>query len=172
MEKKLTSEEVTRALHLEPLLREGGMFRSTYSQMAPDQSHVLSNAIYYLLQKGQFSHLHRLNHDEIYHYHLGDPLELIEIRPDGTCERFLCGPDVLNGQVPQVTIHAGCWQGSRVAKGGEFCLVGTVSIPGWTPEGYEHCEDCEPLVQQHPQWEELIRNLCRDVSTQFKTEKA
>lgn len=164
MSQKITPEDIAKALQLEPLDQEGGLFRSTYHQVDPETGLEKANAIYYMLIGRQFSHLHRLPHDEIYHYHLGDPLELIEICPDGTCHRYLCGPDVVNGHVPQVTMHANCWQGSRVAKGGEFSLVGTVSIPGWTPESYEHCMDCESLVQQHPEWEELIRYLCQEVN--------
>lgn len=165
MDVTITPAQIAEALGLEPLDQEGGLFRSTYHQLAPDGSHELSNAIYYMLEGKQFSHLHRLNHDEIYHYHMGDALELIELCPDGTCRHYLCGPDVLNGQVPQAVIHANCWQGSRVAAGGRYSLVGTVSIPGWTPEGYEHCENPEELAQQYPQWAELIRYLCQETNT-------
>ena len=160
MSTQVSPSKIAEKLGLEPLDREGGMFRSTYHQLSSDGTHELGNAIYYMLEGKQFSHLHRLNHDEIYHYHMGAPLELLELCPDGSYHHYLCGPDILDGQVPQAVIHAGCWQGSRVANGGEYTLVGTVSIPGWTPEGYEHCTNPEDLVEQFPECEELIRFLC------------
>lgn len=163
MNNEINPDKIAEVLQLSPLAREGGLYRSTYSQLAKDGTTEAGNAIYYMLKQGQISHLHRLNHDEIYHHHMGDALELIELWPDGSSRHYLCGPDVCNGQVPQVVIHAGCWQGSRVIAGGKYALLGTVSIPGWTPEGYEHCENCEELVAQYPQWEELIRCLCQDV---------
>ena len=66
MDVTITPAQIAEALGLEPLDQEGGLFRSTYHQLAPDGSHELSNAIYYMLEGKQFSHLHRLNHDEIY----------------------------------------------------------------------------------------------------------
>jgi predicted cupin superfamily sugar epimerase len=136
------------------------MFRSVYqSKEKLDDGRDMCNAIFYLLSDGAFSHLHRLQSDEIYHYYYGDPLEILELMPDGTSRHILLGNDYLNGQVPQAVIRAGSWHGSRCSVKGGFSFVGTSMSPGFTEENYEHCLIRDQLIEQFPQWKELILAL-------------
>lgn len=61
----------------------------------------------------------------------------------------ILGQDLLAGQQVQFIVPAGVWQGSRVAAGGRFSLVGTNMAPGYTPDDYEH-GDREALLEQYP----------------------
>ena len=45
-------------------------------------------AIYFLLTPDTFSAMHRLASDEVYHFYLGDPVELLCLREDGSGEVF------------------------------------------------------------------------------------
>src|SRR4029077_15843035 len=45
-----------------------------------------------------FSDMHRLPTDEIWHFYLGDPIELLLLHPDGRDEGRLLAPDALAGQ--------------------------------------------------------------------------
>ena len=65
---------------------------------------------------GDFSALHRLQEDEIYHYYTGSPIELLQLHPDGTGSVTLCGPEFWHGQQPQVVVKHGTWQGSAPAR--------------------------------------------------------
>ncbi len=38
-------------------------------------------AIYYLLEPGTFSEMHVLASDEIFHFYLGDPVEMLQLYP-------------------------------------------------------------------------------------------
>ena len=96
---------IIRILGLEPLPDEGGMFR----QMYKDGS---GTAIYFMVADGDFSALHLLDAPEIYHWYGGAPLDLLLLGPDGDAERVLVGPNLLEGQRPQVVVPAGVWQGS------------------------------------------------------------
>ena len=61
----------------------------------------------------------------------------------------MLGQDLLAGQQVQFVVPAGVWQGSRVAEGGSYSLVGTTMAPGYTHDDYEH-GDRAALLAQYP----------------------
>ena len=122
----MTAEEVVKRLGLEPLQPEGGYFAETYRaarhiEAAPGRHRALATSIYYLVTPDTFSAMHRVLSDEIFHFYLGDPIEMLQLWPDGLGKVVTLGPDVLHGQQPQIVVPKGVWQGSRLAPGGEFC---------------------------------------------------
>ena len=159
-------------LSLEALPVEGGHFRQTYladeivSVVSTGQEIPLlkprSTAIIYLLSADpdSFSAIHTLPTDEIYHFYLGDPVELLLLKQDGVSEIITLGHDVLNGQRVQFTVPAGVWQGSRLVPGGEFALLGTTMAPGYIDEDYTPGER-EVLAEQYPDKAGLITLLTR-----------
>ncbi len=134
----LTIREIAAKLGLEPLALEGGMFRRTWQAGQELDGKPLGTAIYFLLTANSFSHLHRLPTDEVYHFYLGDPVELTLLGPDGEVRPVVLGTDLMAGQVPQAVAPAGWWQGSRVTPGGQYALLGTTMTPGYVDEDYEH----------------------------------
>jgi predicted cupin superfamily sugar epimerase len=90
----ITLEQIKLLFNLKPLQAEGGYFAETYRShhLIPEDAlpkgyegkRALSTAIYYLLTPDTFSALHRLPTDEIYHFYLGDPVEMLQLFPDGT----------------------------------------------------------------------------------------
>src|SRR5262249_4951546 len=122
--RSMDAEQLIRALALEPLPEEGGYYRQTYRcpettgpEALPPRyrtSKPFGTAIYYLLsaEPGCFSALHRLPTDEIYHFYLGDPVELLLLFPHGGVERTVLGSDVLGGEQVQLVVPRGVWQGS------------------------------------------------------------
>ena len=160
-------EELIERLGLIPLTKEGGLVCQTYvSPFSAGKDAVGSDragtAIYYLLRGGAFSHLHALTDDEMYHFYLGDPVELLELLPDGTARTTVLGPDIAAGMEVQHLVKAGTWQGSRLAEGGEWALLGTTNWPGYTDECYTH-GDRETLLAAYPQAAEEIRRLTGEV---------
>lgn len=120
-------------------------------------------SILYLLTADEtgFSALHRLDAPEMYHFHGGDPVEILLLHPDGRDEVLIMGPDLLAGQQVQALAAAGCWQGSRVRPGGDHALLGTTMTPGYWPAGYEPGRRSE-LEQQYPARADLIAGLTRE----------
>lgn len=155
---KPTAEQLIEMLGLSPLPEEGGMTNQTYLSRWTIGEEPGGTCIYYLLSGEAFSHLHRLTGDEIYHFYLGDPVELVELLPDGTSKVTTLGQDLLNGQKVQHLVPAGHWQGSRLKDGGSWALMGTTMCPGYTDACYEH-GDAEALKGQYPVAEEAIRKL-------------
>jgi predicted cupin superfamily sugar epimerase len=73
---------------------EGGWFKETYrasdklaAQALParfDGDRSASTAIYFLLEAGDISALHRIQSDEVWHFYAGSTLRVHGIFPDGT----------------------------------------------------------------------------------------
>ena len=158
MNGRLSPDEIVQMLHLEPLEVEGGLFAPTYRSSAMNGEKNAGTAIYYFLQGGAFSHLHRLPTDEVYHFYTGDPVELLELSPDGTGRVVVLGSDLAAGQRPQYVVPAGCWQGSRLLAGGQYALMGTTMAPGFAPGDYEHA-DAAALKNEHPAYAGMIEGL-------------
>jgi predicted cupin superfamily sugar epimerase len=167
-----TAAQLIQYLRLEPLTFEGGHFRQTYvaeesvaAQALPARygtPRTFGTAIYYLLTSApdSFSALHCLKTDEIYHFYLGDPVEMLLLYPERRGERIVLGPDILGGQRAQFVVPRGVWQGSRLIHGGSFALMGTTMAPGfdfadWAEGGRDE------LLRQYPEHAELIRMLTR-----------
>jgi predicted cupin superfamily sugar epimerase len=167
--------ELIARLGLVPLPVEGGHFRQTYvsdETLSPaalperyGRAKPLSTAIYYLLTSDadSFSALHRLPTEEVYHFYLGDPVEMLLLHPDGRSEEIRLGSDVLGGERVQFVVPRGVWQGSRLRAGGTLALLGTTMAPGFDVQDYEGGER-ERLVHQYPDAADRIRALTR-VST-------
>jgi hypothetical protein len=110
-------EAIMSVLRLKPLPEEGGFFAETYrsdeqiSQQALPHRYSgprpFATAIYYLLTPDSFSALHRLQSDEIYHFYAGDPVELTQLRADGSGTTVLLGSEIWNGMRPQLTVPRG-----------------------------------------------------------------
>jgi predicted cupin superfamily sugar epimerase len=115
-------------------------------------------AIYYLLTPDTFSALHRLSTDEIFHFYLGDPVEMLHLLPDGSGRVVLLGNDLYVGDRPQIVVPGGTWQGSRLVSGGRFALMGTTMAPGFDFEDYEH-GDGNALTERYPAFAEHIARL-------------
>ncbi|MET9150688.1 cupin domain-containing protein [Streptomyces griseoflavus] len=158
----MTPDELVAHYGLEPLPREGGRFRQTWAGPPGPDGRPEGTAIVALLTDapGDFSALHRLPADEIWHHYLGGPLQLLLLAPDGTSRTPVLGPDVLGGQHVQLTVPAGTWMGARVAAGGAWTLFGCTMAPGFTYEGYEHGEATD-LTARYPERAGLVRELCR-----------
>ncbi|GAB2733183.1 cupin domain-containing protein [Streptomyces bullii] len=156
----MTPEDLIAHYGLEPIPREGGLFRQTWAGPPRPDGRPEGTAIVALLTAGDFSALHRLPTDEIWHFHLGDPLELLLLAPDGTARTAVLGPDVLGGQQVQLTVPARTWMGARVVTGGAWTLFGCTMAPGFTYEGYEH-GDAAQLTARYPEQADRIRELSR-----------
>lgn len=146
---ELTPEEMIALLGLEPLEQEGGMYKQTWFSSRKDGDVPYVQAIYYLLTERSFSHMHRLTSEEVYHFYMGDPVELCELKADGTSEIVTLGNDLRGGEQLQYAVAEGSWQGSRVKPGGKWALMSTMMCPCFSPGCYEH-GNAEELKEQYP----------------------
>jgi hypothetical protein len=121
----------------------------------------MSTAIYYLLEPGTFSEMHVLASDEIFHFYLGDPVEMLQLHPDGSSAVIVLGPDLQAGQHVQSVVPAGVWQGTRLLGEGKSALLGCTVTPGFDFADYRSAS-YEELVSKWPREAERIRLLTRN----------
>lgn len=161
----MSPEEIKTILQLAPHPVEGGSFRQTYkSGVTLETAHgvrSVGTAIYYLLEPGTFSEMHMLTSDEIFHFYLGDPVEMLQLHPDGRIKIFVLGPDLIRGQHVQLTVPAGVWQGTRLLPGGKVALLGCTVTPGFEFADYTSGRYAE-LTEKWPAESERIRALTHD----------
>jgi predicted cupin superfamily sugar epimerase len=165
------AEELIRLLGLQPLPLEGGYYRETYrsgdvlaasglpSRYGRDKA--AATAIYYLLTPDSFSALHRLPTDEIFHWYLGGPVQMLQLYEGGGGRTVVLGNDLAAGQCPQVVVPRGVWQGSRLLPGAAFALLGTTMAPGFDSDDFQ-AGDRDALTVRYPAFADDIRRLTRD----------
>jgi uncharacterized protein len=166
----MTAEEIKRLLQLEAHPCEGGYFRQTWKSdeeipltTLPSRyssARAAGTAIYYLLDPSTFSEMHRLISDEVFHFYYGDPVEMLQLWPDGNSRVVRLGNDLANGALPQLVVPMGVWQGSRLVPGGSVALLGCTVSPGFDYADYETGARAE-LVRAYPASAELIEILTR-----------
>ena len=160
----VTADEIKTLLQLEPHPIEGGSFRRTYTSAEnvalPRGIRPAGTAIYYLLEPGTFSEMHVLGSDEMFHFYLGDPVEMLQLYPDGSSALFNLGPDLRSGQHVQLIVPAGVWQGTRLIGEGQVALLGCTVTPGFDFADYRNAS-YEELAEKWPKEAERIRALTR-----------
>jgi uncharacterized protein len=119
---------------------EGGWYRETWRSgprsVPPGYPgpRPAATVIYFLLTPGEESAWHRVRSDEVWLWHSGGPLIMLDggtaDRPAGEAAVVTLGPDLAAGQVPQHVIPGGHWQAARPAAGSEV-LVSCVVAPGF-----------------------------------------
>lgn len=148
---------------------EGGWYRETYraagtipgtflpEQVAGERS--FSTAIYFLLERGDISALHRIKFDELWHFHAGAPLIVHVITPAGDGYSLTLGSDPAAGETFQGVVPAGCWFGAETT--GDYSLVGCTVAPGFDFADFEMGSRAD-LLCRFPAQTGIIRRLTRD----------
>jgi predicted cupin superfamily sugar epimerase len=165
----MTAEDVKKLLGLMPHPREGGWYVRTYEseEMVPTANFAdgrysgprrTGTAIYYLLEPDTFSEIHLLQSDEIFHFYAGDAVEMLQLFADGSSKRIVIGNDLAEGELPQVAVPRGVWQGSKLVEGGSWALLGCTVSPGFEFEDYTQGQR-ETLVEGWPEAAEMIKSL-------------
>lgn len=165
----MTANEVKELLGLTPHPREGGWFVQTYAALESVAAGAFadarytsprrtSTAIYYLLEPDTFSEMHCLRSDEVFHFYAGDAVEMLQLLPDGSGRTLVIGNDLAAGHRPQVLVERGVWQGSRLAVGGSWALLGCTVSPGFEYEDYGSGSR-EELTKRWPAFAETIAML-------------
>jgi uncharacterized protein len=159
--------------HMKPVPQEGVWFSVSYS--SDDQidggalpsryagrAHAAGNAIVAVATTRDFSAMHRLQTDEVWHFYGGSPLDMLLLYPNGQGRRVTLGSRVLAGELPQVTVPHGVWQGSAPhdTSAGAYSFVGTQLSPGFDAADFEigYRDD---LQRRFPAFQKDIARLTR-----------
>jgi uncharacterized protein len=130
----LSPELIIERLRMKPH-PEGGHYVETWRHRPAAGGRGAGTAIHFLLQRGEVSHWHRVDADEIWLFHAGDPLA-VSISEDGlSVDERVLGIDLLAGQQPQVIVPANAWQSALTQ--GDWTLVSCTVSPAFLFERFE-----------------------------------
>lgn len=157
----MTSRNLIQQLQLQPH-PEGGYYRETYRS---DETVVLPGAktrsvctsIYYLLENENKSAFHKIQSDELWYFHQGEPLEIVCIE-NNALKKITLGNDVAKGEMPYAKISAHTWFGAKIKKGIRFSLVSCVVAPGFDFADFELAKRDE-LLKQYPHLRSVIEEF-------------
>ena len=164
-----TAEFWIERLSLEPH-PEGGWYRETYrsegsygfdasSPFGSPRSYATS--IYYLLERGDRSRLHRIFSDEQWYFHAGSPLEVHCFPETGEPSRFTLGDDPDAGQLLHSWVPAEHYFGACLADSDDpdaYALVSCVVAPGFDFRDFSFA-DRETLLSAFPAHAAIIEKL-------------
>ena len=142
----MTAEELIEQLELAPH-PEGGWYRETWRAKSRPGERAAASAVYYLMQPGPPSSWNRVDADEIWLWHAGDPVDLFLAASDSDEPATVrLGGQVAKSESPQVIVPAGNWQSAAIAEGEAgfafiSCIVAPafefgafeLAPPGWAP---------------------------------------
>jgi uncharacterized protein len=174
-----SAEDIIRLLDLQPHPVEGGFYRETWrslQQISLDthpspmtgvrsweqssfrRERSVGTAIYYLLKPGHVSELHVLPGDEVFHFYMGSPVQMLQLWPDGSHRTVILGQDLEKGHQPQCIVPAGVWQGTRLFGNDGYALLGATMAPGFDYADYVGA-DRSDLIRRWPSAIEEITRL-------------
>ncbi|QNK63501.1 cupin domain-containing protein [Pedobacter sp. PAMC26386] len=143
---------------------EGGYYREifrSHAEVNRDNESELRRActsIYYLLEGSDFSGFHRLKSDELWYFHIGQPINIHVLDADGGYKCIELS-DSETGNL-QVSIEPNCWFAAEVSSKRDFALVSCAVAPGFDFSEFEMATKSS-LSNVYPSQKTLIEKLCR-----------
>ena len=149
---------------------EGGWYKETYRatetipsvalpERFPGGDRQFSTAIYYLLERGDFSAFHRIKSDECWHWYAGDAIYIHVIEPVGRYYQIMLGSNIEKGEQFQFVVPAMAWFSAEPAPGSAFVLTGCTVSPGFDFADFIMA-DKQNLLQTFPLHAGIINRLC------------
>ncbi len=164
----LTADDIRTLLKLEPHAT-CGFVRATFiseKRIAPGglpapfaDGRPAGSALYFMVTPGAPVRLHRIRNDQLYHYYLGDPIEVLMLYIDGTTERAVVGPDLRGGQRVQLLIPGNTF---HVIRQRHWFLGASTEWPGVEPADVE-IGDIDTLAAKYPQVADDLRTFSTPV---------
>ena len=170
-----TADEIIELLQLSPNAT-CGFVRVTFTSKlsiaagglpAPfGDSRPLGSALYFLVTPHAPVRPHRIKNEQLYHYYLGDPLEVFLLHSEGNSERVVVGPDIRNGQRVQLLIPGNTFHTARLLGQGEWFLGASTEWPGVVPTQDVEIGNVDQLAAEYPTVADQIRSIVASVKVQ------
>jgi uncharacterized protein len=171
----MTAHEIIELLQLAPNAT-CGFVRVTFTSrlsVAPGglpapfaDGRPLGSALYFLVTPDAPVRPHRIKNEQLYHYYLGDPLEVFLLHASGTPERVIVGPDIRAGQRVQLAIPGNRFHTARLLGKGQWFLGASTEWPGVVPAQDVELGNVDKLAAEYPTVAEEIRSIVASVRVQ------
>ncbi len=164
----VTADEIKTLLKLEPH-QTGGLVRETYKSdlsiaagglPAPfANARPLGSALYFMVTPEAPVKLHRTRNDQLYHYYLGDPIEVLLLRDNGDSELVVLGPNIVGGELVQLFVLGNTFHTARVTGKRHWFLGARTAWPGVVPSEDIEMGNVEDLAAKYPESAADIRDF-------------
>jgi len=165
-------EKIIKKFNMTSLENEGGYFTETYrSEEIILKEHLplryksarnFSTSILYLITPDNFSALHKVASDEMFHFYLGDEVIILNLFEDGKGQIIKMGSSIFTGEQIQYLVPKNTWQGAKLAEGGKFALLGTTVSPGFEFEDFVQAKTYKnEILNKYPDFASLINELIK-----------
>ena len=165
----MTAEDLVKKYEMLPH-PEGGWYKETYRSeekinetALPErfsEKRSMSTAIYFLMEKGNFSAFHKIKSDECWHFYAGQTLLIYVLDNAGNLEIVKLGNNIEKGECFQFVVPANYWFASRPSDESDFSFVGCTVAPGFDFADFE-LAFADDLSLEYPQHKSTIDSLCR-----------
>jgi len=162
------AEEIRALLKLEPA-QTCGFVRETYKSdlmIAPGglpapfaDGRPLGSALYFMVTPEAPVKLHRIKNDQLYHYYLGDPIEVLLLHRNGDSELVIVGPNILGGHLVQLFIPGNTFHTARITGKRRWFLGASTEWPGVVPSEDVELGDADELARKYPEAAADIRDF-------------
>src|SRR5258705_7229311 len=116
----------------------------------------LGSALYFMVTPQAPVRLHRIRNDQLYHYYLGDPIEVLLLRGEG--EHVIVGPDLRAGHRVQLLIPGNTFHTARIIGARRWFLGASTEWPGVEKVDVE-IGDVEALAAKYPDVADDLRSF-------------
>ncbi len=166
------AQALIRHFHMENIPHEGPWFIQTFKSKDEVGGALAARypstrwaytATYLILTQRDFSAMHRLATDEMWHFYGGNPAQLLLLYPDGHGEVKIWGSNVLAGEEPQILVPRDTWMGAIPigAPRSAYSFGANTLAPGFEYADYEAGKRTD-LLARYPAFAKQIRKLTRD----------
>ena len=172
MTDELTADEIRTLLKLEPNATCGFVrvtFVSKQSIAAGGlpapfaEGRPLGSALYFMVTPGAPVRLHRIRNEQLYHYYLGDPLEVFLLHADRSTERVIVGPDLRSGHRVQLLIPGNTFHTARLIGRRQWFLGASTEWPGVAPAEDVEIGNLDELAGIYPSVAADLRAIAASV---------
>ena len=147
---------------------EGGYYKEIYrseevisKNALPDRyssERSVSTAIYFLLDREDVSHFHKIQSDETWHFYEGTSLTIHMIDEAGNYSFQKLGRNFEEGETHQFVIPKCTWFAAEVNDKNSFALIGCTVAPGFDFADFELAKR-EELVKHFRALKKIIERL-------------
>jgi uncharacterized protein len=163
----LEAEQVQQLLGLEPH-PTCGFVAETYrspERIAPGgladpfaDGRPIGSALSFMVTAERPVRLHRIHNDQLYHFQLGDPLEVLMFFADGSHREQIVGGDLAAGQALHLFLPGGTFHTARLVASGSWFLGASTEWPGVEPADVEP-GNIDDLAARFPDAGERLRSF-------------
>ena len=169
MPDNVTADEIKTLLKLEPN-KTCGFVRETYKSdlsIAPGglpapfaDGRPLGTALYFMVTPEAPVKLHRIDNDQLYHYYLGDPIEVLLLRENGLSELVIVGSNIVGGHLVQLFIPGNTFHTARITGKRRWFLGASTEWPGVVVRDRDvELGNAEQLAAKYPEAAADIRDF-------------